>query len=1079
MIFAVDKDSRVCGLVTDGDIRRAILNGFDVLNKIEEIMRKDYIFIYEDELRNSETVLEKIRKLYERDNVAKFIPVIDSNGCLISLFHFGLYGKGNRREIEKDGKRILIVGGAGYLGSVLIKKLLDRGYRVRVLDILLFGKDHLEKLSGNPNLEIIKGDIRNIRDVTSALKNVESVIHLAAIVGDPASQHNPEETIETNYLATKMLAESCKYNQVNRLLFASTCSVYGTGEEQLTESSPLNPVSHYARTKIKSEEGILSLADDNFSPCILRMATLYGYSPRMRFDLVVNVLTMKATTEKKINIFGGEQWRPLLHVEDAAEAFIKCLEAPISKIKKGVFNVGSTKQNYQIKDLGKIVKNLIPETEVIYDDEETIGGKKDERTYNVSFDRIKMLLEFDVKRELEESILEIKEKIESKEIKNVKDSIHYNFIPNQKREIMENERIPYSTMIPDEEDIKAVVETLKSGWLATGPRIKEFEETFAKFVGAKYAVAVSSGTAALHLACLAAGLKEGDELITSPMTFAASANCALYCGAKPVFVDINEDGLINAEKIEEKITSKTKIIIPVHYSGLPCDMDSIRDIAKKNNLIVIEDACHAVGAKYKDSKIGDCKYSNMSIFSFHPVKHITLGEGGLITTNSKELYDKLMSIRNHGMIHEKEKMSTKDGGDWFHEMQSLGFHYRNTDIQGALGVSQLKKISSFIDKRRQIAKKYSEELGELEEVELIGETPDKYNTYHLSVLKVKSSRIRRELFDYLKKNNIFCQIHYIPVYHHPYYQKLGYKKGLCPNAEEFYEKIISIPNFPQLSDKAQEKVIEKIKEFFELKRKIGKTGIIIQARIASSRLPKKVLKNISGQPMLKHIVERCMKSNVDEVIVATSINSENNEIEELCKRENYNLFRGSEENVLDRFYETAKKFGLDTIIRICADDPLIDPETINRTLEEFRKENFDYLSNVKLRSFPRGLDVEVFSFKSLERAHFTAKEIPEREHVTMFIYGNPEMFEIGGIEADGIFRRPNLRLCVDTKEDLKLMKILYNKFYKNDEIVDIRKVIEFLDENSEISKMNLESEEEQRMRNLREGVRQNVVGEEN
>ncbi|MDP2628630.1 MAG: acylneuraminate cytidylyltransferase, partial [Nanoarchaeota archaeon] len=209
----------------------------------------------------------------------------------------------------------------------------------------------------------------------------------------------------------------------------------------------------------------------------------------------------------------------------------------------------------------------------------------------------------------------------------------------------------------------------------------------------------------------------------------------------------------------------------------------------------------------------------------------------------------------------------------------------------------------------------------------------------------------------------------------------------------------------------------------------------------------------------------------------TSINSENDEIEELCKMENYNLFRGSENDVLKRFYETAKKFGLNTTIRICADDPLIDPETINKVLEEFGKGDFDYLSNVKLRSYPRGLDVEVFSFEALEKAHFIAKEIPEREHVTMFIYGNPKMFKVEGIIAEGIFRRPEFRLCVDTKEDFKLMKILYNKFYKNDEIVNIRKVIEFLDENLEISKLNLVSEEEQRMRNLREGVKQNVVGE--
>lgn len=372
----------------------------------------------------------------------------------------------------------------------------------------------------------------------------------------------------------------------------------------------------------------------------------------------------------------------------------------------------------------------------------------------------------------------------------------------------------YGKQTIDNSDINAIVEVLNSDLLTCGPKIKEFEEKFENYVGSKYAVVVSNGTAALHLACLAAGLKQDDELITSPMTFAASANCALYCNAKPVFVDIDENGLIDENKIEERISEKTKIIIPVHYTGAPCNMEKIKEISDKNNLIIIEDAAHALGAEYKNSKIGNCKYSDMTIFSFHPVKHITTGEGGMITTNSKELYEKLILLRSHGITKDPEKLINKSHGPWYQEMQNLGFNYRISDMQCALGISQLTKIDSFVEKRRYIAKKYDFAFSSDKNVDFVKEDFGK-SAYHLYVIKVKNKEIRLKLFNYLKENEIFCQIHYIPVYFHPYYQKLGYEKGICPKTEEFYERIISLPIYPKLSDEEQDFVINKIKEFFE------------------------------------------------------------------------------------------------------------------------------------------------------------------------------------------------------------------------------------------------------------------------
>lgn len=379
---------------------------------------------------------------------------------------------------------------------------------------------------------------------------------------------------------------------------------------------------------------------------------------------------------------------------------------------------------------------------------------------------------------------------------------------------MNNNIIPYGLQSIDNADIEEVVKVLKSNWLTTGPKISEFEIKFAKYVGSKYAVAVSSGTAALHLACLAAGLKEDEELITTPMTFAASANCAFYCKARPIFVDIKENGLIDEEKIEEKINRKTRIILPVHYTGLSCNMQKIREIGTKHKLIIIEDACHALGAKYEDSTIGDCKYSDMTVFSFHPVKHITTGEGGMITTNSKELYEKLLLLRNHGITKDPSKLINKNEGPWYYEMQDLGFNYRITDFQCALGIMQLNKIDIFIEKRREIAKKYEKAFQDIKSIEIINEDKNSFNPYHLFVIKVKDGETRLKLFNHLKSNNILCQVHYMPIYWYPYYQKKGYNKGICPNTEYFYNRIISLPIYPDLKDEEQKIVIEKIKEFF-------------------------------------------------------------------------------------------------------------------------------------------------------------------------------------------------------------------------------------------------------------------------
>lgn len=369
--------------------------------------------------------------------------------------------------------------------------------------------------------------------------------------------------------------------------------------------------------------------------------------------------------------------------------------------------------------------------------------------------------------------------------------------------------IPYGRQYIDEEDIRAVVDVLKSDYLTTGPAVAQFEKVVAAYAGAAYAVAVSNGTAALHAACYAAGIGEGDEVITTPVTFAASANCVLYCGGKPVFADIKRDTYnIDPEDIRRKITPATKAIIPVHYTGQPCEMDEIRAIAREHNLLVIEDAAHALGADYKGRRIGSI--SDMTVFSFHPVKHITTGEGGMILTNDEALYRKLLLFRSHGITRDRTIM-TKDDGGWYYQQLELGYNYRITDIQCALGISQMKKLNAYVVRRRQLAERYGKELGNLEGITCPTQREGCNNSWHLYVIQVLAGR-RREVYDRLQAAGIRVNVHYIPVYMFPYYREHGYEDVCCPNAEALYENIISLPMYYSLQDDEQEYVIETLKQ---------------------------------------------------------------------------------------------------------------------------------------------------------------------------------------------------------------------------------------------------------------------------
>ena len=385
-----------------------------------------------------------------------------------------------------------------------------------------------------------------------------------------------------------------------------------------------------------------------------------------------------------------------------------------------------------------------------------------------------------------------------------------------------SEKIYYGRQWIDEDDIAAVSAALQSDYITCGPKVEELERSLSAYTGEKYAVAVSNGTAALHCACIAAGIGPGDEVITTPITFAASANCALYCGARPVFADINiETYNIDPKSIEEHITEHTKAVVAVDFTGQAVENEAIRKICDDHGLIFIEDAAHAIGTKYNGKRVGSL--ADMTCFSFHPVKTITSGEGGAITTDHDKFYKKLVLAHTHGITHdEKQMQDAPHEGPWYYEQISLGYNYRITDFQAALLVSQLGKLDRFLKRRKEIVRRYNEAFASIPEIIVQKEIPQSDTCRHLYIIRLALDKLnctRREFFDAMSAENVQCQIHYVPVYWFPFYQQLGYEKGLCPIAEEVYKGIMSIPLYPKMTDQDVEDVIHAIKKVVENYRK--------------------------------------------------------------------------------------------------------------------------------------------------------------------------------------------------------------------------------------------------------------------
>jgi len=382
-------------------------------------------------------------------------------------------------------------------------------------------------------------------------------------------------------------------------------------------------------------------------------------------------------------------------------------------------------------------------------------------------------------------------------------------------------KIGYGHQYIDEADIEAVCKVLRSDFLTCGPNITDLEKKLCDLTGAKYAVVCSNGTAALHMACLAAGVEEGDEVITTPITFAASANCALYCGATPVFADINDKTYnLDPAAVEAKITDKTKAVVAVDFTGQAVELEKFQDICKKNNLVLIEDAAHSIGTAYNGKMVGSI--ADMTTFSFHPVKTVTGGEGGAVLTNNEEYYKQLLLYRAHGITRDESMMVNEPHGPWYYEQVALSTNYRMTDIQAALISSQLDKLDAFSKRRKEIVARYNEAFSEIPEIVVQEEILESDTTRHLYILRINPDKLkigRKEFFEAMSAENIGCNVHYIPVYWHPFYESLGYKKGECPKAEKLYEEMMSLPLFYSMTDQDVKDVIVAVKKLVNYYKK--------------------------------------------------------------------------------------------------------------------------------------------------------------------------------------------------------------------------------------------------------------------
>lgn len=719
--------------------------------------------------------------------------------------------------------RVLVTGGAGYLGARLIPQLLEAGRAVRVLDRGCYGLESLDTCRSHPNFEMLTGDIRRLQEFDALLDQVDAVIHLAGLANDPSCDLDPDMAWEVNVESTLELARGCVQAGVPRFILASSCSVYGQGVfEWLDEASPANPVSAFARTKLAAENGLLALTSESFAPVVVRAATLFGVSPRMRFDLAINQMAATALRHRRIEIRGGgRQWRPFLHVDDAVRGYLALLTAPVESIRGEIFNLGCNALNVRVSDLADRVAARVAGTTI-----DRATDDDDRRTYRVNFDKAHSLVGFRCDRSIESGIDELVAYIQTLDA----DPFSEPFFNAQRvkrllatpvaegGDPVAARFVPLSRPSLGVEEEQAVLETLRSGWLTSGHHIAAFEAAFGRTVAARHTVAVTSCTAAIHLALVHLGIKPGDEVITPPITWASTGNTLLNMGAKIVFADVDPETLnLDPAATEAAITDRTRAIIPVHLAGHPCELAALRAVATRHAIPLIEDAAHALGASYRGVPIG--ADSQFGCFSFYSIKNITTMEGGMLAVDDPETAAHLRSLATNGLSHTAWDRYGRSAIARPLEVHEPGFKYLMGNVSAAMGVEQLKKFAAFKAARQRLARMYTEVLKDLPEIRLPVVRPDVDHAWHLYMIRLNLNQLKRgrdEIARDLRQENIGTGVHFYALHLHAYYREvLGFKPEDCPEATAASREIISLPLHPQLTDKNVHEVVSALKKVLQ------------------------------------------------------------------------------------------------------------------------------------------------------------------------------------------------------------------------------------------------------------------------
>ncbi len=717
-------------------------------------------------------------------------------------------------------KRLLITGISGLLGSNLAYRLSDR--------YTIAGFYHSHPIHMHA-IETRSVDLRYSVPTEAEVKTIQPdvIIHCAAQANVDDCEHNKELAWDLNVKCTKNLLAACRKLPA-KFIYISTDLVYGGFRGNYNEKSPVKPRNYYALTKIEAERAVSS-----HSHSLILRTNFFGWNVIPKLSLAEWVVE-ELSQGRSIQGFTDAYFSSLYTFD-----FAELIHGSIQKGLSGIYNCGSSSSLSKYHFLVEVARSTGLDESLIRPVSIDASGLKAVRGKNLSLDVSKL------KRDLGLPIPTIKEGIDHF----VQDlSHHYRALISSS--LAEGNYYPFLNGLPygrqclDDEDIESVLSVLKSSNLTQGPKIEEFERRLANYVGAANAVAVNAATSALHVACLAADVGPGDEVITSANTFVASANCAMYCGARPVFADIDSKTYnLDPKSLRQKLTPRTKAVIPVHFAGQSCDMKVIAQIVAEaekkfgQKIFIIEDAAHALGSIYDGAYVGSCQYSDMAIMSFHPVKHITTGEGGAILTNDKGLDRRCTLFRSHGLTSVTEEFSHPEEAyshsgsspddlilrnPWYYEQQLLGYNYRITDIQCALGVSQLNKLPRFIERRREIVNHYNELFEDFPLVQCPFEQYFGTNNFHLYVIQIdfdQTTMTRAELMNALYERGIVTQVHYIPVHTQPYYRKnFGTGWGDCPVAEQYYRRCLSLPLFPGMTDKDVIKVTWSLKQLLTTKQ---------------------------------------------------------------------------------------------------------------------------------------------------------------------------------------------------------------------------------------------------------------------